>query len=124
MQVRVWATFLVEVSLDMFSDPVVNEYPLTILQQIPIAVTGGAMMIGKGIGKGISTGDGRAVVSGFAEGATSVGTGVGQGVETVVVGAAEGVLSVGQGLFSGAKSIGKGISGAFRGKPSQRPTPR
>lgn len=82
-------------------------------------VTGGALMIGKGIGKGLTTGDGRAVAEGFSQGARSVGTGVGQGVESVVTGTAEGVLSVGQGLFSGVKSVGKGISGAFAGKNSK-----
>jgi phage-related protein len=78
------------------------------------------MLIGKGVGKGITTGDGRAVVSGITEGVTSVGTGVGQGVESVVTGAAGGVYSVGTGLFSGVKSIGKGIGGAFAGKKAAK----
>lgn len=73
-------------------------------------------MAGKGIGKGITTGDGRAVASGLAEGVASVGTGVGQGVESVVMGVGDGVLSVGQGLFSGVKNVGRGIGGAFSGK--------
>lgn len=81
------------------------------------------MLIGKGIGKGITTGDGGAIISGLAEGATSFGTGVGHGVESVVTGTAEGVLSVGSGLFSGVK---KGIGGAFAGKktPPKKPGER
>lgn len=85
-----------------------------------LTVTGGAMMIGKGIGTGITTGDGRALVSGVTEGVSSVGTGVGQGVESVVTGTAEGFLSVGQGLFSGVKSVGRGIGGAFSGKTPRK----
>lgn len=81
-------------------------------------------MVGKGVGKGITTGDGRAVVSGITQGVASVGTGVGQGVESVVTGAAEGVFSVGKGLFSGVKSVGKGIGGAFGGKPSKKKSNR
>jgi len=73
-------------------------------------------MMGKGVGKGITTGDGKAVISGITQGVASVGTGVGQGVESVVTGAAEGVFSVGKGLFSGVKSVGRGIGGAFAGK--------
>lgn len=85
--------------------------------QIFGGVTGAVLIAGKGIGKGVSTGDGKAVVSGFAEGAASVGSGVGQGVESAVMGTADGVLSVGKGLFSGAKSIGKGFGGAFKKSP-------
>jgi len=81
-----------------------------------LPVTGGAAEIGKGIGRGITTGDGQAVVSGLAQGASTFGTGVGQGVETLVGGAAEGVASAGQGLWTGVKSVGKGIGGAFLGK--------
>ena len=73
---------------------------------------------GKGIVKGISSGDGKAAASGIAQGASTIGTGVGQGVESVVNGAAEGVYSVGHGLFSGVKTVGKGIGGAFLGKKS------
>jgi hypothetical protein len=54
------------------------------------SVTGGALIIGKGIGKGVTTGDGKAVLSGIAEGATSVSTGFGEGVGTAVIGAADG----------------------------------
>jgi vacuolar protein sorting-associated protein 13A/C len=82
------------------------------------SVTGGALQIGKGIGKGITEGDGRAVASGLVQGATSVGTGVGQGVESVVMGVGEGVVTAGQGVFSGVMSIGKGIGDAFQGKKS------
>ena len=86
-------------------------------------MTGGAQLVAKGIGKGITQGDGRAVVSGLGQGVASVGAGVGQGVESVVGGAADGVLSVGQGLFSGVRHVGRGIGGAFTGKkksPSKR----
>lgn len=75
-------------------------------------------MAGKGLGKGITTGDGRAAASGIAQGAASIGTGVGQGVESVVTGAADGVLSVGHGLFTGVRHVGRGIGGAFTGKKS------
>lgn len=85
--------------------------------------TGGFIIAGKGIGKGVSSGDGKAVITGFAEGAASIGNGVGQGVESAVMGAADGVLTVGQGLLSGAKSIGKGIGGAFK-SPSKKSTKR
>ena len=81
-------------------------------------MTGGALLAGKGIGKGITRGDGRALVHGIGTGAASVGAGVGQGVESVVMGATDGVLSVGQGLFSGVKNVGRGIGGAFAGKKS------
>jgi phage-related protein len=81
------------------------------------------MMVGKGIGKGLTHGDGRAVATGFTQGATNIGTGVGQGVESIVTGTAEGVLSVGQGLFSGVRSVGRGIGGAFTGKKSSRKHP-
>jgi hypothetical protein len=87
------------------------------------AVTGGALIAGKGLGKGITTGDGRAVASGLAQGGAAIGTGMGQGLESVITGTAEGVLNVGQGLFSGVRSVGRGIGGAFVGKkgPSKRP---
>jgi phage-related protein len=78
------------------------------------------MLIGKGVGNGLRTGDGRAVVSGFTEGVTSVGTGVGQSVESVVTGTAGGVYSVGKGFFSGVKSVGQGIGGAFAGKKAAK----
>jgi phage-related protein len=79
------------------------------------------MIIGKGIGKGITFGDGRAVASGLANGVSSIGNGVGQGVGSVVQGTAGGVLSVGKGLFSGVQSVGRGIGGAFTGKkPSKK----
>lgn len=80
------------------------------------AVTGGMLMVGRGIGQGVTQGDGRALVTGVTRGLSSVGTGVGQGVGTAVTGAADGFLSVGVGLFSGVKTVGKGIGGAFTGK--------
>jgi phage-related protein len=87
---------------------------------ILLSVTGGAMQVTKGIGKGITKGDGRAVISGFTDGVTSVGAGVGHGVESVVTGTTEGVLSLGHGLFSGAKSMGRGLGGALTGKKASR----
>jgi hypothetical protein len=89
-----------------------------------LVVTGGVLIAGKGIGKGITTGDGGAVVSGITQGAASIGQGVGQGVESVVTGATDGVLSVGHGLFSGVKNVGRGIGGAFTGKKSPSKPPR
>ena len=86
------------------------------LHQSSCAVTGGMLLAGKGIGQGLTQGDGRALVSGVSKGLNSVGTGVGQGVGTAVTGAADGVLSVGRGLFSGVKTMGKGIGGAFGGR--------
>jgi vacuolar protein sorting-associated protein 13A/C len=80
------------------------------------AVAGGVLIVGKGLGKGITQGDGRAVATGLIQGGAAVGTGVGQGIESVVTGTAQGVLNVGQGLFSGAKNVGKGFGGAFLGK--------
>lgn len=83
-------------------------------------------MMAKGIGKGVTQGDGKAVVSGLAQGAASVGTGLGQGVEYAVMGAADGVITCGEGLASGVKSIGQGFATAFSGgkrrlgPPSQR----
>jgi phage-related protein len=85
-----------------------------------LEVTGGALIMGKGIGRGITSGDGRAVASGLVQGVTTMGTGVGQGVESVISGTAEGALSVGQGLFSGVKNVGKGIGGALLGKSSKQ----
>lgn len=74
--------------------------------------------MGKGIGKAITTGDGRAAASGIVRGATVFGTGVGQGVESVVTGTVEGTFTAGQGLFSGVKGVGKGIGNALLGKKS------
>eukprot|EP00547_Thalassionema_nitzschioides_P008181 CAMPEP_0194228780 /NCGR_PEP_ID=MMETSP0156-20130528/43548_1 /TAXON_ID=33649 /ORGANISM="Thalassionema nitzschioides, Strain L26-B" /LENGTH=3225 /DNA_ID=CAMNT_0038961301 /DNA_START=77 /DNA_END=9754 /DNA_ORIENTATION=- len=88
--------------------------------QIIGGVTGGISLAGKGIGKAVTKGDGKAVLTGISEGATSIGFGVGQGVETAVIGAADGVLAVGKGLFSGAKKIGKGVGGAFNTKKDEK----
>ena len=84
------------------------------------AVAGGVLLAGKGLGKGITKGDGRAVATGLMQGGAAVGTGVGQGIESVVTGTAQGVLNVGQGLFSGAKNVGKGFGGAFLGKKNSK----
>jgi hypothetical protein len=79
-------------------------------------VTGAVLLAGKGIGKGVTQGDGRAILDGFSDGANSIGKGFGQGVNTTVTGAADGVLTAGHGLVSGAKNIGKGLGGALFGK--------
>ncbi|KAG7361574.1 vacuolar sorting-associated protein 13, N-terminal domain containing protein [Nitzschia inconspicua] len=79
-------------------------------------ISGGALQIGKGIGKGITTGDTSAVIDGFSQGVSSVGGGITQGAESAVMGAADGILSAGKGIFSGVKSVGQGIGGAIRGK--------
>jgi phage-related protein len=81
-----------------------------------LKVSGGALQIGKGIGKGITTGDGMAVVDGLSKGASSLGGGISQGAESAVMGAADGLLSAGKGIFSGVKNVGQGIGGAIRGK--------
>ncbi|GAX23749.1 hypothetical protein FisN_12Hh327 [Fistulifera solaris] len=47
-------------------------------------VSGGAMLIGKGIGQGVLKGDGKAAASGITSGLSSIGNGVGRGVESVV----------------------------------------
>ena len=87
------------------------------------SVAGGALQIGKGIGKGITKGDGRAVVDGFQQGFVSAGSGLATGAETVVVGVGDGIFSVGRGLFSGVKKVGKGVGGAFSGKKPERKSP-
>ena len=98
---------------------------LTITSMHLSTVTGGMLLVGKGIGQGVTQGDGKAFVTGISKGFTSLGTGVAQGLGTAGTGAADGVLSVGKGLFSGVKTVGKGIGGAFTGKqPSPRNKPR
>jgi len=76
--------------------------------QIFGGVTGGFASIGKGIIKGVSTGDGKAIVSGVTGGVTSVGSGVGKGLKTAVVGAKDGVTSAGTGVGTGLKSVAVG----------------
>jgi hypothetical protein len=78
-----------------------------------LLVGGGVLLAGKGIGKGITTGDGAAVASGLGNGAMSIGKGVGTGIETIAVGAADGVVSVGKGVFKGVNQVAKGIGGVF-----------
>jgi hypothetical protein len=78
-------------------------------------VTGAAVLAGKGIGKGVTSGDGRVILGGFADGAKSIGKGLGQGVSTTVIGSADGVLTAGKGLLSGAKNLGRGFGGVFLG---------
>ena len=86
-------------------------------------MTGGVLLIGKGLGQGVAQGDVRKIGSGISQGLNSVGTGVGQGVGTAVTGAADGVLSVGKGLFSGVRQVGKGIGGAFTGGKRENTSP-
>ena len=81
-------------------------------------------MTAKGIGKGVTTGDGAAVVNGLGEGVVSIGSGVIKGTESVVTGAADGVFSLGKGIFSGVKSIGKGIQGSATGQPRKKSSKR
>lgn len=81
--------------------------------QVLGGMTGGVLLMGKGVGQGVAQGDVRKIGSGISQGLNSVGVGVGQGVGTAVTGAADGFLSVGKGLFSGVRTIGKGVGGAF-----------
>lgn len=76
-------------------------------------VVGGTAQVGKGIGKGIRTGDGTAIVEGFKKGTSSLGSGIAGGAGTAVTGAAGGIFSVGKGLVSGVKNVGKGVGGAI-----------
>ncbi len=76
-------------------------------------------MTAKGVGKGVTEGDGKAILTGIGDGAASIGTGFIKGGESVVTGVGDGVFSVGKGLFKGVQNIGKGIGGAVVG---QRPT--
>ena len=79
--------------------------------QVVGGLGGGAQIVGKGVVKGVTTGDLSEVGTGFA----TMGSGIGQGFETAVEGTVSGVFSVGRGLFSGAKSVGKGFGGVFTG---------
>ena len=83
-------------------------------------VAGGVMLVGEGLGKGLTKGDGRALASGLIQGGAAVGSGVGQGLESVATGTVEGVMNVGQGLFSGVRNVGRGIGGAFTGKKTTK----
>lgn len=119
--VKVLATSLVEVSSSCTSCTFCHDRSRTHgNHRVCSTVSGGALQIGKGIGKGITTGDTSAIVDGFTKGASSVGGGISQGAESAVMGAADGILSAGKGIFSGVKNVGQGIGGAIRGKkPSQ-----
>ena len=83
-------------------------------------VGGGLQHVAAGIGKGVTTGDGTAILTGFGDGVTSIGTGVLKGTESVITGAAEGVFSVGKGLFSGVRSLGSNLGNAVQGKRPDR----
>lgn len=87
-------------------------------------VAGGAVQVGKGIGKGIIKGDGNAVVQGLTKGVSSVGGGIAQGAETAVMGAADGFLSAGKGLFSGVRNVGRGAVNAVQGKRYEKKSPQ
>lgn len=111
--------------LSWFTNPSEHSTHLSASSIYPFSVAGGALQIGKGIGKGIVKGDGKAVLDGFQQGVASAGGGLAIGAETAVVGAADGLFSAGRGLFSGVKSVGKGIGGAFTGKkPEKKEHPR
>ena len=58
----------------------------------------------KGIGKGITTGDGGAVATGFKEGAKHMGSGIRQTTKAVRSGVGSGVGSVFKGSVTGVKS--------------------
>jgi hypothetical protein len=75
------------------------------------------MLTAKGIGKGVTEGDGNAVLAGLGDGAMSIGNGLMKGSESVVTGVGDGVFAVGKGLFSGVKNIGAGLGSAVTGRP-------
>mmetsp|Transcript_4276 Transcript_4276/g.8218 ORF Transcript_4276/g.8218 Transcript_4276/m.8218 type:complete len:3387 (-) Transcript_4276:172-10332(-) len=81
--------------------------------QVVGGLGGGVQIVGKGIAKGVTTGDGKHLVSEVGTGIATMGSGLGQGVETALEGTVSGVFSVGRGLFSGAKSVGRGLDGVF-----------
>ena len=88
--------------------------------QIVGGVGGGLLLTAKGVGKGVSEGDGKAVLTGLGDGVASIGNGLLKGGESVVMGVGDGVFAVGKGLFSGVKNIGMGLGGAVTGKPHNR----
>jgi vacuolar protein sorting-associated protein 13A/C len=93
--------------------------------QIVGGMGGGLQQVAMGFGRGVRTGDGGAILTGFGDGVTSIGTGVVRGTESVVTGAAEGVFSIGKGLFTGVTSLGKGVGRAVQGKkPKKKVDPR
>ena len=81
-------------------------------------------IVGKGIAKGVTTGDGKQFASEVGAGFDTMGNGIGQGLATVVDGTVSGVFSVGRGLFSGVRTVGKGIGDAFTGQDSDPKSPR
>ena len=83
------------------------------------------MLTAKGVEKGLTKGDGKAVLTGIGDGAVSIGTGIIKGGESVVTGVGDGFFSVGKGIFKGVQNIGKGLGGAVVGKPPRsRKEPR
>ena len=66
-------------------------------------IAGGGSTMAKGIGKGITTGDGGAVLSGFTEGVGHIGKGVKSSVTALGSGVGGGVTSVATGGVSGVK---------------------
>ena len=62
-------------------------------------------MVGKGIGKGIVSRDGKTILGGFGDGATSVGKGFTAGIKSAVGGATDGASSA----FHGKTKKGKGF---------------
>jgi vacuolar protein sorting-associated protein 13A/C len=92
--------------------------------QIIGGLGGGMQIVGKGIAKGVTTGDGKQFASEVGAGFDTMGNGIGQGLATVVDGTVSGVFSVGRGLFSGVRTVGKGIGDAFTGQDSDPKSPR
>ena len=82
------------------------------------AVEGGILVTTKGVGDGISNGDGNAICSAFGAGMVTLGAGIERGTGTALLGAADGVVSVGNGVLKGAQSICKGVGEVFTGRPN------
>lgn len=83
-------------------------------------VGGGLLLTAKGVGKGVTQGDGKAVLTGIGDGAVSIGNGIFKGGESVVTGVGDGVFAVGKGLFKGVQNIGSGIGSAVTGNSTNR----
>ena len=87
-------------------------------------ITGGGKAIVKGLGKGIVTGDHRAVAKGFTSGAKHMGNGIRQSTKAVGSGVGGGVGSVFQGPGKGvrgsmARSSAKTSSGSRSSKADE-----
>jgi hypothetical protein len=89
-----------------------------------LLVGGGIILASKGVGKAVTSGDGKAAITGIGDGAVSIGNGIIKGGESVVTGVGDGVFAVGKGLFSGVKSVGMGLGGMVTGRPPSRKAPK